>query len=213
MHRQTPTFDCWRVVHESMEFFKTKNSSSLVGLEPTTFRMLTCGDIKQNVEIPFLPTRVFWAKKLYERIRDPQWQYRMVHPVIRGQHCDRTYNRDMNLILVKLHLLDPTQVFPAFNQLRKGELPAWWRHQMETFSVTDPLCGEFTGHFRRHWIFVRGIHRSPVNFPHNGQWLGALMFSLICALTYGWVNNRDAGDLRRTHYVVTGMVNTWRIIN
>ena len=28
------------------------------------------------------------------------------------------------------------------------------------------------------------------------QWRGALMFSFICAWTNGWVNNRDAGDLR-----------------
>ena len=37
-------------------------------------------------------------------------------------------------------------------------------------------------HFLRYWPFVRGIHRSPVNSPHKGQWRGALMFSLICAL-------------------------------
>ena len=37
-------------------------------------------------------------------------------------------------------------------------------------------------HFPRYWPFVWGIHRSPVNFPHKGQWGGALMFSLICAL-------------------------------
>ena len=36
-------------------------------------------------------------------------------------------------------------------------------------------------HFPRYWLFVRGIHRSPVNSPHKGQWRGALMFSLICA--------------------------------
>ena len=29
-------------------------------------------------------------------------------------------------------------------------------------------------------VFVRGIQRSPVDSPHNGQWRGALMFSLIC---------------------------------
>ena len=44
---------------------------------------------------------------------------------------------------------------------------------METFSVL--------------LIFVRGIHRSPVNFPHKGQWRGALMFSLICAWINAWV--------------------------
>ena len=35
-------------------------------------------------------------------------------------------------------------------------------------------------HFPRYWPFVRGIHRSPVNSPHKGQWRGALTFSLIC---------------------------------
>ena len=35
-------------------------------------------------------------------------------------------------------------------------------------------------HFPRYWPFVREIHRSPVNFPHKGQWRGALMFSVIC---------------------------------
>ena len=34
-------------------------------------------------------------------------------------------------------------------------------------------------HFPRYWPFVRGIHRSPVNSPHIGQWRGAFMFSLI----------------------------------
>ena len=52
-------------------------------------------------------------------------------------------------------------------------------------------------HFPRYWPFVRGIHRSPVNSPHKGQWRGALMFSLICVWINDWVNNREAGDLRR----------------
>ena len=62
------------------------------------------------------------------------------------------------------------------------------------FRVTDHLCGEFTG--------------SPANFPHKGQWRGALMFSLICARINGWVNNREAGDLRRNraHYDVIVMI-------
>ena len=46
-------------------------------------------------------------------------------------------------------------------------------------------------------LFVRGIHRWPVNSPHKGQWRGALMFSLTCAWINDWVNNRGAGDLRR----------------
>ena len=35
----------------------------------------------------------------------------------------------------------------------------------------------------------------PVNFPHKGQWRGALKFSLICAWINDWVSNREAGDL------------------
>ena len=60
-------------------------------------------------------------------------------------------------------------------------------------------------HFLRHCPFVRGIHWSPVNSPHKGQWRGVLMFSLICARMNGWVNNHEAGDLRRhrAHYNVT----------
>ena len=54
-------------------------------------------------------------------------------------------------------------------------------------------------HFPRNWPFVRGIHRSPVNSPHKGQWRGALMFSLICVWINDWVNNREADDLRRYH--------------
>ena len=54
-------------------------------------------------------------------------------------------------------------------------------------------------YFPRNWPFVREIHRSPVNFPHKGQWRGALMFSLIYAWINDWVNNREAGDLRRQH--------------
>ena len=62
-----------------------------------------------------------------------------------------------------------------------------WRHQMEALRIT------------RYWPFVRGIHRSPVNSPHKGQWRRALMFSLISAWINGWINNRKVGDSRRHH--------------
>ena len=54
----------------------------------------------------------------------------------------------------------------------------------------------------QHRPFVRGFHRW-----HKGLWRGALMLSLVCAWLNGWVNNRDAGDLRchRAHYDVIVM--------
>ena len=58
-------------------------------------------------------------------------------------------------------------------------------------------------HSSRNWPFVRG---------HKSQWHGPLMFSLICAWTNGWVNNRYAGDLRRhrAHYDVTVMTPSFK---
>ena len=66
----------------------------------------------------------------------------------------------------------------------------WLRHQMEIFSASLAFCAG-----------------SPVNSQHKDQWRWALMFSLICAWINGWVNNGEAGDLRRhrAHYDVTVM--------
>ena len=71
------------------------------------------------------------------------------------------------------------------------------------FLITDSFHDDVIKwkHFPRYWPFVRGIHRSPVNSPHKGQRRGALIFSFI----YAWVNNREAGYLRRyrAHYDIT----------
>ena len=62
-------------------------------------------------------------------------------------------------------------------------------------------------HFLHYWPFVRRIHRWPMNSPQKTS-DGDLMFSLICAWMKGWVNNREAGDLRRycAHNDVTLMI-------
>ena len=62
--------------------------------------------------------------------------------------------------------------------LNWGSRISWWRHQMETFSALLAICA--------------AINR-------------ALMFSFICAWIKGWINNREAGNLRRhrAHYDVT----------
>ena len=87
---------------------------------------------------------------------------------------------------------------------------SWWRfiHHVQMTSWTSHDDVIKWKHFPRYWPFVRGIHRSPVNSPHKGQWRGALMFSLISTRLNGWVNNDEAGDLRwyRAHYDVTVML-------
>ena len=89
-----------------------------------------------------------------------------------------------------------------------------------TCTVGIPIRGRMSDddvikckHFPRYWPFVRGIYWSPVNCPHKGQWSGALMFSLICVWINGWVNNREAGGLRRyrAHYDVSVMLNVFHV--
>ena len=56
-------------------------------------------------------------------------------------------------------------------------------------------------HFRCHWPFVRGIHRSPVNSPHRGQvmwsydiYLGSL--KKLLNKQNCWTNRWVTGDFR-----------------
>ena len=90
------------------------------------------------------------------------------------------------------------------------------RHRINVppFKIQDSIHDDVIKwrHFPRYWPFVRRIHRSPVNSPHKGQWRGALMFTLICARIKGWVNNCEAGDLRRNraHYDVIVMHRLFR---
>ena len=50
-------------------------------------------------------------------------------------------------------------------------------------------------HFPRNWPFVRGIHRSRW-IPHT-QASGAELWCFLWSVSDDWVNNREAGDLRR----------------
>ena len=94
---------------------------------------------------------------------------------------------DCVLIVTNLHKLYVSNKMTSPHH-RCGAVILWWRHQMETFSALLALCAG----------------NSPVTgeFPSQGQWRGALMFSLICSWINGWVNNREGGDLRshRAHY-------------
>ena len=76
-------------------------------------------------------------------------------------------------------------------ELHPRNINTWWRHQMETISTLLAICA--------------GNSLVPGEFP--AQRPVTLMFSLICVWINGWVNNRDAGDLRsyRVHYDVTVM--------
>ena len=71
---------------------------------------------------------------------------------------------------------------------------AWWRHQMETFSALLSICAG----------------NSPVadEFPVQRPVTRSFDVSVICTWINGWVNTREAGDLRcyLAHYDITVMV-------
>ena len=91
---------------------------------------------------------------------------------------------------------------------------AWFRgragkrnHEAKGIKVNHHMMTSSNGTFSASLALCGGIHRSSVNSPHKSQWRGALMFSLICALINGCVNNRETGDPRRhrAHYDVIVM--------
>ena len=94
--------------------------------------------------------------------------------------CDIIYNKPQNSMPINQAAM--TQFSAIHDDVIK------WKH------FTGHLCGEFTGH---RWI------------PHTKASDAELWCSLICARINGWVNNREAGDLRRYrgHYDVTVMKN------
>ena len=98
------------------------------------------------------------------------------------------YECSSSIVLIKYPIFLPL-VYVCI-QIQSILSKTWWSHEMETFSALLALC----------------VGNSPVTgeFPHKGQWRGALMFSLICAWLNDWVHNREAGDLKRhrAHYDV-----------
>ena len=70
---------------------------------------------------------------------------------------------------------------------------AWWRHQMETISALLAICA--------------GNSSVTGEFPAQRPVSRSFDVSLISAWINGWVNNREAGDLRRhrAHYDVIVM--------
>ena len=88
-------------------------------------------------------------------------------------------------IAIYTHCISKTEMISQGNSLYPITSLEWWRHQMKTFSALLALC----------------VGDSPVT-------MRSLMFSLICTWLNRWLNNGEAGDLRRYrgHYDVAVMV-------
>ena len=95
--------------------------------------------------------------------------------------------------------------------------PLNWYSREASF---NPCCAKFIlklidhddvikcKHFPRYWPFVRGIHRSPVNSLHKGQWGGVLMFKQ----SWGWRFETPSRSLSRhcnVHGYGNGSLTHW----
>ena len=143
--------------------------------------------LTQRLEV----TKYFMLHIRPENLLHKSWEFGQLVRVVRQTEFVRSETYSHNAVELPRYRL---QLHPKYNA--HGEF----------IIINDDVIK--WKHFLRYWPFVPGNHRSPVNSTHKGQWRGALVFSMICAWINGWVNNREAGDLRRhrAHYDVTVML-------
>ena len=102
------------------------------------------------------------------RMKSCAWDLRWCWPsevATLSTNLDANFSRFWQSMIAKTFLFDTVWLQMAkrdlaiFRQLTVHEDVIKWKH------------------FPRYWLFVRGIHWSPVNSSHKGQWRGAFMFS------------------------------------
>ena len=147
-----------------------------------TFGLITLKPIQIYNLYAVMPR--FYYRTVVKRIK-PYWK---VPKYRKGIFFQSVYNR-----IISLNSRAATSIGRVSRSLCWLHIIPWWHHQMKTFSA---LLAIFAGN-----LPVTG------EFPAQRPVRGALMFSLI----YTWVNNCDAGDLRRngTHYDVIVMTIIW----
>ena len=124
------------------------------------------------------------------RAETDYWMYSNVYPsvpvsthrlyvcVVSGRIMEPWYHQTRIIgVPVNRQLHSPSLVCGGQKQ------EAGWRKKKHALVTGDCVCRIVSGvgrddvikwkHFPRYWPFVRGIHRSPVESPHKGQWLGA----------------------------------------
>ena len=94
------------------------------------------------------------------------------------------YGYDFRCYLLSYHFILPMFFRTATLTPSSGTNEVIWIKLIDTkpqqkTSTRKPMMTSLDGaHFPLYWPFVRGIHRSLVNSPRNGQLRGSLMFFL-----------------------------------
>ena len=124
-----------------------------------------------------------------------------------GGHCLNYYPGALALWSSHCKSFDrrvPADIIPRYPIFKWVTVTSWWRHQMETFSALLAICAG----------------NSPVigEFPAQRPVTRSFDVFFDLRLNNGWVNNREARDLRRyrAHYDVTVMWSerkgTWMVV-
>ena len=135
---------------------------------------------------------VTWAQWIHWPFSHVAWQQNLVNNSFMLNQ-DRQGLSSKNVYLV--HIALPNDRLYHFWSHFSPFVHTWWRHQMETFSTWLAICAG----------------NSPVNgeFPTQRPVTRTFDVFFHLRLINSWVNNREAGDLRRyrAHYDVTEMWN------
>ncbi|XP_074653964.1 uncharacterized protein LOC141908060 [Tubulanus polymorphus] len=80
----------------------------------------------------------FWAQQLIERVNQSHWLTAAVKGLMSGMYDEADYHRDMNILFLKIHMLDAKSVFPALQIFSKA-LPELRLELVTTDYLSAPL--------------------------------------------------------------------------
>ena len=118
------------------------------------------------------------------------WPGILIHFPISNSSVGWVGPSNMDMRQLSYNIIKRQSDRPAFFACTAAQLGRSHTHTLYDTNHDHAIKGKL---FLRYWSFMWGIHRSPVNSPHKGQWRGALMFSLTCTLSkrsskqsWGW---------------------------
>ena len=148
----------WRHLKSDIRYYKI-NTTAMIGKcrRELLIGLTFCAATLRSYEVAVLGTNVrnFWCRF---NVDIPSYYYKNQYK--NPHYKDKTHDYE-------------------YTYLYNGNFYSWMNIQLNRTEIDryhdDVIKWK---HSPRNWPFVRGIHGSPVNSPHKGQW--ALMFSLIC---------------------------------
>ncbi|XP_064653316.1 uncharacterized protein LOC135503614 isoform X2 [Lineus longissimus] len=99
-----------------------------------------------------------WASALSDKIQESHWIYAIMRGIVTGSYKVEDYSRDMNIIFLKLHLLDPKSVMPVYQFLRKA-LPDLHLQLVTTDYLQAPL----------EWTLLKDDVMAAINKPSTAR--------------------------------------------